>query len=152
SLSATVIPPRYREGEAADFQKRLADPDLGPRIRKAISEKLETKDGGASVRIARYKPHPAWQGKDLAAIARQEKKSALDLVLEIERNGGAQIVNFGMSDEDVQVIMKQPFVATASDGSSQDPKSDSVPHPRSYGTFPRKIGRFALEDRVISLE
>jgi N-acyl-D-amino-acid deacylase len=47
--------------------------------------------------------------------------------------------------------MKQPFVATASDGSSQVP-SDTVPHPRSYGCFARKIGRFAIEDKVITLE
>jgi N-acyl-D-amino-acid deacylase len=71
--------------------------------------------------------------------------------LEIEKNGGAQVVNFGMSEEDVRLIMKQPFVATASDGSSQAP-GDTVPHPRSYGTFPRKIGRYALTDKVVTLE
>jgi N-acyl-D-amino-acid deacylase len=47
--------------------------------------------------------------------------------------------------------MKQPWVATASDGSSQVP-GETVPHPRSYGTFPRKIGRYAIEDNVVSLE
>src|SRR5262249_35919098 len=65
--------------------------------------------------------------------------------------GGAQIVNFGMSEEDVRLIMKQPFVATASDGSSKVPDA-TVPHPRSYGCFPRKIGRCAIEDKVISVE
>ncbi len=106
---------------------------------------------GGSIIIARYEPKPAWQGKDIAALAAQEKKEPLDIVLEIERNGGAQIVNFGMSEEDVRLIMKQPFVATASDGGAQVP-SGSVPHPRSYGTFPRKIGRYALADNIISLE
>lgn len=151
SLAATVIPVRFREGEAADFQKRLADPDLGPTVRRAIEQQIERADRGARLRIARYSPNPAWQGKDLASIARLEKKSPLDIVLDIEKNGGAQIVNFGMSEEDVRLIMKQPFVATASDGSSQVPGS-TVPHPRSYGTFPRKIGRYALEDGVLSLE
>jgi N-acyl-D-aspartate/D-glutamate deacylase len=151
SLAATVIPPRWREGDAADFQKRLADPDLGPRIRKAIEDNLASRDDGARVRVARYVKKPAWLGKDLAAIARQEKRPVLDIVLEIERNGGAQIVNFAMREEDVRLIMKEPFVATASDGSSQVP-GDTVPHPRSYGTFPRKIGRYALGDGVLSLE
>jgi N-acyl-D-aspartate/D-glutamate deacylase len=72
-------------------------------------------------------------------------------VLEIERNGGAQVVSFGMNEEDVRLIMKQPFVATASDGGSRIP-DDTVPHPRSYGCFPRKVGRYALEDGVITLE
>src|SRR5262249_11841190 len=75
----------------------------------------------------------------------------IDVALEILRNGGAQIVNFGMSEEDVRLIMKQPFVATASDGSAMLP-GPSVPHPRSYGCFPRKIGRYALVDGVVTLE
>jgi N-acyl-D-aspartate/D-glutamate deacylase len=151
SLAATVIPVRWREGETTDFQKRLADPDLGPTIRQAIAERLAGRDGGSSIRIARYTAKPAWQGKDLAAIAKQEKKTPLEIVLEIEKNGGAQIVNFGMSEEDVRLIMKAPFVATASDGSSQVP-GNTVPHPRSYGTFPRKIGRYAIAERVVSAE
>jgi N-acyl-D-aspartate/D-glutamate deacylase len=152
SLAAMVIPPRWREGDAADFQKRLADPDLGPRVRKAIEDGIASRDGGSTLRLARYKAKPSWQGKDLAAVARQEKRPVLDIVLEIERNGGAAVVSFGMSEEDVRLIMREPFVATASDGSSQVPNQDNVPHPRSYGTFPRKIGRYALVDRVVSLE
>jgi N-acyl-D-aspartate/D-glutamate deacylase len=136
---------------SADFQKRLADADLGPTIRKAIEGELEARDGGASLRVARYAPKPEWQGKDLAAIARAEKKTPLEVVLEVEKNGGAQMVSFGMSMEDVRLIMRQPFVATASDGSSQAP-GDTVPHPRSYGTFPRKIGRFALAEGILSVE
>jgi len=73
------------------------------------------------------------------------------VVLEIERNGGAQVVNFGMSEEDVRVYMRQPWVATASDGSTHRP-GNSVPHPRSYGTFPRKIGHYAIEEKLVPVE
>src|SRR5262249_19867503 len=100
---------------------------------------------------ARYAKRPEWQGKDLASIAEHEKKSPLDLVLEIEQNGGAKIVNFSMQDEEIRLIMKQPFVATASDGSSMKP-DDSVPHPRSYGCFARKIGHFSIEEKTLPLE
>jgi N-acyl-D-aspartate/D-glutamate deacylase len=151
SLSATVVPPQFREGTQKDFLARLDDAEQGPRIRKAIEELIEGRQGGQSLRIARYTSKPAWQGKSLDAVAEQEKKSLLDIVLEIERHGGAQIVNFGMSEEDVRLITKQPFVATASDGSSQVP-GDTVPHPRSYGCFARKIGRYAIEDKLITLE
>jgi N-acyl-D-aspartate/D-glutamate deacylase len=48
--------------------------------------------------------------------------------------------------------MKQPFVATASDGSSQNPSSNTVPHPRSYGCFARKISYYSLAEKVIPLE
>lgn len=152
SLSATVIPARYREGSAKDFLERLKDADQEKKIRQGISDSLEGRDGGSRIRIASYKPQPKWSGKSLAQIAKDENKELVDLVLEIERNGGAGIVNFGMKEEDVRLIMKQPFVATASDGSARVPDDDTVPHPRSYGTFPRKIAHYALKEKVITLE
>lgn len=69
----------------------------------------------------------------------------------ILRNGGASIVNFEMSEEDVRETMTLPWVATASDGSSKR-SGLGLPHPRSDGTFPRKIGRYAIRGQVISLE
>ncbi len=152
SLAATVVPARYREGERKDFLARLQDPGQGPLIRAAVEERLRECDGGRRLRIAHYAPRPAWQGKDLAAVAEAEKNSPVEIALEIERNGGAQIINFSMSEEDVRLILKQPWVATASDGGSMVPTAATVPHPRSYGCFARKVGRFAIEDKVVSLE
>jgi N-acyl-D-aspartate/D-glutamate deacylase len=151
SLAADVIPTKYREGTQKDLVARFDDPEVGPKMRKGIEELLADTNDGKNIRIARYAHKPEWQGKDLAALAKQEKKSLLDMVIDIERNGGAQIVNFSMQDEEVRLIMKQPFVATASDGSARV-EDETVPHPRNYGCFPRKIGRFAIEDKVISLE
>jgi N-acyl-D-aspartate/D-glutamate deacylase len=151
SLMAMVVPAQYREGTRKDFLARLDDAEQGEKIRKGILSKLDYYQGGKPLRIAHYKPKPAWEGKDLAQIAEQEKKSALDIVLEIERGGGAAVVSFGMSEENVRLTMKQAFVATASDGSARVPDSDK-PHPRSYGTFPRKIGRYAIEEKVLPVE
>ena len=151
SLAAEVIVPKFREGSAKDFQARLDDPVRGPTVRESIQDRLTSLDAGPNIHIATFKSHPAWQGKTLDAVAREKKTDLLSTVLDIERNGGAQVVNFSMSPEDVSLIMKQPFVATASDGSSQIP-SDTVPHPRSYGCFARKIGRYAIEDKMITLE
>jgi N-acyl-D-aspartate/D-glutamate deacylase len=151
SLAAMVVPPLFREGSQKDFLARLDDADQGPRIKKAIAERLKGQDDGKALRIAGYAPKKEWQGKDLAAIAATEKQSPLDIVLEIERHGGAKVIIFGMSDEDMRYIMKQPFVATASDGASQV-LDDAMPHPRSYGCFPRKIGRYAIDDKVLPVE
>lgn len=151
SLAAMVIPAKYREGSAKDLLKRLDDPVVGPKMKADINTKIDGRQGGKSLRIASYSPRTDWQGKDLDAISQLEKKPVLDIVLEIQRHGGAGVVSFGMNEEDVRLFMKQDFVATASDGSSQVPSS-TVPHPRSYGTFPRKIGRYAIEDKIITLE
>jgi N-acyl-D-aspartate/D-glutamate deacylase len=150
SLAAELVPPVFREGSSKDFVARLDDPEQGARLRLAVQGRIDDLQAGPHIRIARYRPQPAWQGKTLDAIAEKHHKSVLDVVLEIERNGGAQVVNFSMSPEDVRLIMKQAFVATASDGSSMIP-GDTFPHPRSYGCFPRKIGRYAIEEKLISL-
>jgi N-acyl-D-aspartate/D-glutamate deacylase len=72
------------------------------------------------------------------------------VVVEIARAGGAAIVNFSMSEEDVRAIMTIPWVATASDGRAYLPGGDR-PHPRSYGTFSRKIGYYALREKTVGL-
>jgi N-acyl-D-aspartate/D-glutamate deacylase len=150
SLRATLIPPALREGDAKDFQARLSDAEQGPRIRAAMEARLQACDDGRALRIARFEPQPAWQGKDLMTIALAEKTTPLEVALQIERKGGAAIVHFSMSDEDVRLIGQQPWVATASDGSSMVPAQGSVPHPRSYGCFARKIGHFAFADKLLS--
>jgi N-acyl-D-aspartate/D-glutamate deacylase len=149
SLTATIVPPLFREGSAQDFLARLDDAEQGPKLKTAIEQRLDGRAG--TIRIAAYGKRPAWQGKDIEKIAGEEKRKPIEVALEILRNGGAQIVNFNMSDEDMRLIMKQPFVVTASDGSAMVPGT-TVPHPRAYGTFPRKVGRYALVEGVISLE
>ena len=151
SLRATLVPTKYREGTDKEFVARLDDPKTGPQIKADVEKAIGGADGANRIQIARYAPNPKWQGKTVAAIAEAEKKEPIDIVLEIERNGGAQIVNFGMSEDDVRIYMKQSWVATASDGGVQTPGA-TVPHPRSYGTFPRKIGFYAIEEKLIPVE
>ncbi|HVL11103.1 MAG TPA: D-aminoacylase [Gemmata sp.] len=151
SLRATLFPSRYREGSNKDFVARLDDPTLGPKIKAEVEKAMEGRDGGKRIQIARYSPNPKWQGKTITAVAEAEKKEPIEVVWEIERNGGAQVVNFGMSEDDVRVYMKRPWVATASDGGVQTP-GDTVPHPRSYGTFPRKIGHYAIREKILPVE
>jgi predicted amidohydrolase YtcJ len=151
SLSAMVIPDWAVRGSADDFARIAADPEQGPRLRESIERGLKTRDGGTSIRIARYAPKPDRVGRSLADIAREEGTTPLEVVLDIQSHGGAQAISFGMSEDDVRLVMARPYVATASDGSAHAPSGDDKPHPRAYGTFPRKI-RYALDDKVLTLE
>jgi N-acyl-D-amino-acid deacylase len=56
-----------------------------------------------------------------------------------------------MQEDEVRLFMREPWIATASDGSTQSLDSPAQPHPRSFGTFPRKIGRYAIEGKIIPL-
>jgi len=148
SLGAMVVPDRYRETQA--FQDALADPESAETLLGQLRKAIEVRSGGASLFIAGYRPKKSWQGRDLASLAKELNRDAVDLVIEIQSNGGAAMVNFGMQEEEVRLIMQQPFVAVASDGGAKVP-NDTVPHPRSYGTFPRKIGRYAIHGETVSL-
>ncbi len=151
SLRATLVPSKYREGTEKAFVARLDDPKVGPQLKADVEKAIGGRDGGKRIQIARYAANPKWQGKNISAIAEAEKKEPIDIVLEIERKGGAGVVNFGMSEDDVRVYMRQPWVATASDGGVQTP-GNTVPHPRSYGTFPRKIGFYAIQEKLLPVE
>jgi predicted amidohydrolase YtcJ len=150
TLSAMVVPDWARQGTAEDFARIAADPQRGPRLRREIAAELEDRDGGASIRISSYRVKPSRVGKDLATIAREEGLDPISLVIDIESQGDAGAISFGMSEEDVRFVLSQDFVATASDASAHLPGEDR-PHPRAYGTFPRKF-RYALDEKLTSLE
>jgi predicted amidohydrolase YtcJ len=150
-LAAMVVPHWAIQGNKEDFARIAADPVQGLKLRQETQKELDERDGGASVRIARYGPKPRRVGRNLVAIARDEGTTPLEVVLDIQRHGGAQAISFGMSEDDVRSVMRHDFVATASDGSAHVPDGDDRPHPRAYGTFPRKI-RYALDEKVITLE
>ena len=83
--------------------------------------------------------------------ARERGQDPIDTAVDLIRGGSVSIVSFNMSDEDVEVLMAQPWTITASDGSLV-PWNEGVPHPRSYGTFPRKIRLYVGEKGTVTLE
>ena len=79
----------------------------------------------------------------LNEIAKLWNVSAVEAALRVIRNGGSEIASFNMSEEDIEAFMKEDWVMTCSDGSPG--------HPRKYGTFPRKLRRYALDRGVIPI-
>lgn len=150
SLSATFIPAWARAGGSEKMLARLETGEDSKRIQEAIRNKLEITDAGQRIQIAQYQPRPDWAGRRLKEIAEEEQIEPFDLILQIERNGGASVVNHSINEEDVRFVMQQPWVATASDGSSRIP-SEEIPHPRSYGTFSRKIGHYSVREQTVPL-
>jgi N-acyl-D-aspartate/D-glutamate deacylase len=147
SLEATLLPYWSREGGRTALQERLNDPETAKRIHDEVAKKLES---ASRIQLVACSLNRQWIGSSIDEVATKEGVEVADLVLNIERNGGASVINFGINEEDMQMAMPLPWVATASDGGAKIPTS-SQPHPRSFGTFPRKIGRYAIEQNVMSL-
>ena len=147
SLEATLLPSWAREGGRSELVKRIAAQETYAKIKSDVANKLRTS---SKILIASYKPQREWVGKTLDQIAASENREVSDIVLEMETKGGASVVNFSMDENDVRMAMHLPWVATASDGGAKLPSADR-PHPRSFGTFPRKIGRYAQELKILSL-
>ena len=90
-------------------------------------------------------------GKSLAYIAFDQKLSTVDAVIWLQRTGldgvpgGATMRGFSIAESDIEHLMRQEFMATSTDGAML------MGHPRSYGSYPRKIRRYVQERGVISL-
>ncbi len=148
SITAMLLPDIEREGGTEALLQRLNDPEQLPRLREIIEESLAAR---GPIMIARCPKYPAWVGRMIREVATAENREPVEIALDILRTGEEQGVSFSMDQEDVRFVMTLPWVATASDGGV---KSDdgTRPHPRSFGTFPRKIGRFAIQEKVLSTE
>ena len=73
------------------------------------------------------------------------------LVIEAIRRGGAGSIFHAIKEEDVRRIMQHPFTAIATDGTVSK-FGEGSPHPRSYGTFPRVLGHYVRDEKVLTLE
>ena len=143
-ISAAAIP----GGIDKLFERTKSDAPLESLVRRQVSRRFTT---GSKIVVATCKKHPEYAGKTIPEIATQQKLDPVDLAMRLLSEGEVQVVNFGMSEDDVRYAMTLPWVATGSDGGARVPKPDEKPHPRNFGTFPRKMGFYALREKVIPL-
>jgi N-acyl-D-amino-acid deacylase len=159
------IPPKYMEGSSAEFVARLKDPKVRAEIRKAIETGLpgwgdnEVKSVGGWHGVlvaAMQKPeNKKYEGMRMDAVAKAMGTDPLDALCDllISEGGSADAVYFGMSEPDVSLAMQQSWVGIGSDGSAVSPEMTFIgrPHPRFYGTFPRVLGYYVREQKLLTL-
>jgi N-acyl-D-amino-acid deacylase len=152
---AAIMPAWAMRGGIEGMMARLADPTVRERIRAELSAGPRELDLSAIVISAVPEgPNKAYEGMRLADIAAARGEDPVETalhLLETER-GGVQMVVFSMAEEDVRRVMRHPAVAIASDGWTLSPAAGGRPHPRSYGTYARVLGKYVREEGILRLE
>ena len=160
STGLTVLIPDWAEAGGTDsLIARINNPEERAKIIEAILYNLEYDRGGEDplrIAIAECEFDSTLEGLDFRQVLVSRGvdptvQNAADLVLELQEKGGVGAIYHCLDETDVKRIMAFPWSMVASDGTVM-PFGEGVPHPRSYGTFPRVLGHYVREQGVLSLE
>lgn len=160
STGSSILFPQWSlAGGPEAFAARIKDPETRKRIEsdmKTIFLNDRAGDDLASIQFRTVPSDRRYDGKTLADLARdrgvpQTVDAAIPLLIGLQLEGGFSAIYHSMHEDDVIRILRHPYAMIDTDG---DPVGYGVgfPHPRSYGTFPRILGRYVRELGVLSLE
>jgi N-acyl-D-amino-acid deacylase len=105
---------------------------------------LRQVDPRVEITITWSTPHPDVSGQSLADIASGWGVSQLEAARRLQPAGA---IYHSISEADMRRILAHPATMIGSDGLPNDPR----PHPRLWGTFPRVLGRYSRDEKLISL-
>ena len=160
------LPPWALEGGTERMLTRLRDQQTRQRLKKEISEtqtaweNIYLGSGGPSgvlVSSVVNRELESLQGKRISEIAAEQKKDPLDAVFDLilADSGQTGAIYFMMTEDDMRTAMKAPFVSFCTDSGSRatdGPLAGSKSHPRGWGSYPRILGRYVRDEKLLSLE
>jgi len=156
---ASFFPLWAREGGPDKFAAVLRDPAQRRKIKEDKDFQTWVMEHGGWEGIvlgrARRSEIKKYEGMRIAEIAKARgDEDPADTCIALMSDEGGTITGMfhTMSEDDVRLVMKQPWVSIASDGSAINLEADGVPHPRSYSTNPRVLGYYVREQKVLTLE
>ncbi len=96
-------------------------------------------------------------GRYISDLAADAKKTPYDWVFDalLETDGEIGMILFMMSEDNVRMQLPHPVMMVGTDGvglATSGPLSAGLPHPRNFGTFPRVLGHYVREEKILSLE
>jgi N-acyl-D-amino-acid deacylase len=164
-LEAT-IPSWAHEGGRDALLKRLADPATRDRLKREVQSGspgwwniIDASGGwdGIVLSNARNPANARFEGKSIAAIARDLDKAPADAAWDLVAQGTGRVmaIYHMMSEPDIETALAFPWTSIGSDagsaGSNDQTDATGLPHPRGYGNFPRLIARYVRERHVLTL-
>jgi N-acyl-D-aspartate/D-glutamate deacylase len=159
STNLTQLLPRWAlAGGTGRLLERLGHPAQRDRIRAEVAR--DRLQGWDEILVAGGDfPGPGGDpvGLSVSQLAQRRAVAPEDALLDLvaASGGSAVVVAFGRSEADLRAALRHPRVMIGSDGLGLDPDGPSgrgQPHPRSYGCYPRLLGQYVREERVLTLE
>jgi len=148
------FPAWVKEGGHERFVERLQEPE----VRARLQQEMEMIPPG-DIKLTSFRSDALRHltGQTLAEVAESwgvtAEVAAMDLI--VRDDSGVGTVRFTMSEENIRKKIALPWVTFCSDGGSiapEPPFTSALPHPRSYGTFARILGKYVREEGLISME
>jgi dihydroorotase/N-acyl-D-amino-acid deacylase len=158
---AACFPPRFdADGK---LKERLADQAQRKAIREEFAhptsywESLceQATPQGVLLTTLRAPQNQRWSGKRLSDVAAGTGKDWLEALMDLvlTEPGGIGTIYFLMSEDNVKLALRQPWMKIGTDASGQDPDSArGMTHPRAYGTYAKILGQYVRDEKVIPLE
>lgn len=160
-----LMPPWVKEDGAVQMATLLTDKKIQSKVIKEMKMQHDDWDNpliGLSwddikIALLTSEKNKIYEGMTITEIADKMNVSPYQAVINllIDEKGGIKSIYFAMDEHDVQTFMKHPRAILSSDGRAVAPYGllgEGSVHPRYYGTFPRILGRYVRDKKVISLE
>lgn len=159
STFLSVFFPRWvKDGSITENLKRIKGSSQEQKLREYIMTQEEKIGSWDNIMIASVltERNQHLAGKTILQAAGEDGKVPYTFIrdLIIEENDQVGMINFSLNEENFKRIIMHPLVVIGSDGWSLAPYgnlSKDHTHPRSYGTFPRMLGRYVRDERIMSL-
>ena len=155
---SNLFPLWCRDGGKDRFLERLQNKNDLIEIKKYVLSKVASLSSWDAVLIAGVKKeeNKKFEGKTIQQIVSVSNEDPFEFTrqLLLAENGNVSMCGFGMSEENTSRILSHPLCMIASDASARatyGKLSEGNPHPRSYGTFPRFLGRYVRQNKIVSL-
>ena len=155
---SNLFPLWSRDGGKERFLERLQNKKDLVEIKKYVLSKVASLSSWDAVLISGVKKeeNKKFEGKTIQKIVFESNEDPFEFTrnLLLQENGNVSMCGFGMSEENTSRILSHPLCMIASDASARatyGKLSEGNPHPRSYGTFPRFLGRYVRQNKIVSL-
>jgi N-acyl-D-aspartate/D-glutamate deacylase len=164
-LEAT-IPSWAFEGGNDSLRARLANPTIRARLKREIKTGspgwwniIEAAGGWDGVVLvnARNPENAKYEQKNITQIAREMKKQPADAAWDLVTQGHGRVmaIYHMMGEKDIETALRFPWTSIGSDAGAVaqigQPDETGLPHPRSFGNFPRVIARYVKDRKVLTL-